>query len=179
MKTTKRALLAPVALLSAVLLGGCAATMPNTNPTEATSSQTSQNQGRPGQGVTPSEVTTEADLVSMIQSAYGEAQLGLHRGHEPVQDVLDATLTVTHDELHSRMDNGQNLAAIAEDLGVGNDVLVDALVNSWAVAIDNLVSNGTITSAQGVEYRSALRDAFTFKTTWDGSTATPSFTGLN
>jgi hypothetical protein len=29
-------------------------------------------------------VTTEDELVSLIQEAYGDAGLGLHRGHQPV-----------------------------------------------------------------------------------------------
>ncbi|WP_435742072.1 hypothetical protein [Nocardioides sp. SYSU DS0663] len=135
-------------------------------------------EGGPG-GVDPSSVTTEEELVALIQSAYGEAQLGLHRGHQPVQDVLDEVLTISHDELHVRMEEqGQNLATVAEDIGVDPQALVDALVESWSPAIDDLLEAGTITEEEADGYREALEEAFTFKVTWDGSEETPTFSGL-
>ena len=42
-----------------------------------------------GGGVDVSSVTTEAQLIALIQEAYGDAGLGLHRGHQPVEDVLN------------------------------------------------------------------------------------------
>jgi hypothetical protein len=58
-----------------------------------------------------SSVTTEAQLIALIHEAYGDGGLGLHRGHQPVEDVLNEVLTISHDELHVRMNQGQNLAA--------------------------------------------------------------------
>ena len=133
--------------------------------------------GGPG-AVDVSSVTTEAQLVELIQEAYGDAGLDLHRGHQPVQDVLDEVLTISHDELHIRMDAGQNLAAVAEDLGVDPQELVDALVESWSPAIDNVLATGEITEEEADQYRAALEEAFTFRITWDGEAATPTFSGL-
>lgn len=133
--------------------------------------------GGPG-GVDVSSVTTEAELVALVQEAYGDAGLDLHRGHQPVQDVLDAVLTISHDELHVRMDAGQNLAAVAEELGVGQDALVDALVEAWSPAIDAVLASGEITEAEAEQYRAALEEAFTYRVTWDGEAATPTFSGL-
>ena len=127
-----------------------------------------------------SSVSTEEELVALIQEAYGDAGLGLHRGHEPVQDVLDAVLTISHEELHVRMEEqGQNLAAVATDLGVDPQTLVDAMVEAWSPAIDTLLENGTITQEEADAYRAALEEAFTFRVTWDGTTATPTFSGLD
>ena len=134
--------------------------------------------GGPG-AVDVSSVTTEEELVALIQEAYGDAGLDLHRGHQPVQDVLDEVLTISHDELHVRMDAGQNLAAVAEDLGVDPQTLVDALVESWSPAIDDLLAAGTITEDEAEQYRAALEEAFTFRVTWDGEEATPTFSGLD
>ncbi|RBY90633.1 hypothetical protein [Blastococcus sp. TF02A-26] len=134
--------------------------------------------GGPG-AVDVSSVTTEEQLVELIQEAYGDAGLDLHRGHQPVQDVLDEVLTISHDELHVRMDAGQNLAAVAEDLGVDPQTLVDALVESWSPAIDTLLAAGTITEDEAEQYRAALEEAFTFRVTWDGEEATPTFAGLD
>jgi hypothetical protein len=134
-------------------------------------------EGGPG-GVDVSSVTTEEQLVELIQEAYGDAGLGLHRGHQPVEDVLDEVLTISHDELHVRMDAGQNLAAVAEDLGVDPQTLVDALVAEYSPAIDTLLAAGTITEDEAEQYRAALEEAFTFRVDWDGEEATPTFTGL-
>lgn len=136
-----------------------------------------QVQGRGG-SVSPSSVTTVAQLNALVQEAYGDASLGLHRGHQPVESTLIEVLGITHEEMHVRMDAGQNLAAVATDLGIDPQTLIDALVDSWSPAIDNLQAAGTITSSQADAYRAALREAFTFKVTWDGQAATPTFTGV-
>lgn len=130
-------------------------------------------------GVEVDSVTTQEDLVALVQEAYGDAGLDLHRGHQPVQDVLDQVLAITHDELHVRMDAGQNLATVATDIGVDPQTLVDALVAAWSPAIENVLAAGEITEAEAEEYRQALEDAFTFRVTWNGEDATPTFAGLS
>lgn len=136
-------------------------------------------EGGPGGSVDPSSVSTEEELVALIQEAYGDGGLGLHRGHQPVEDVLDEVLTISHDELHVRMEEqGQNLAAVAEDLGIDPQTLVDALVESWSPAIDNLLEAGTITQEEADAYTEALEEAFTFRVTWDGEKETPAFSGI-
>lgn len=134
--------------------------------------------GGPGQTVSVSSVTTMAQLDALIQEAYGDASLGLHRGHQPVESTLIDVLGITHEEMHVRMDAGQNLAAVATDLGIDPQTLIDALVDSWSPAIDNLLAAGTITQDQADAYHAALEEAFTFKVTWDGQEATPTFTGV-
>ncbi|MGY1696707.1 hypothetical protein ACI780_17550 [Geodermatophilus sp. SYSU D00814] len=134
--------------------------------------------GGPG-GVDVASVSTEEQLVALVQEAYGDAGLGLHRGHQPVEDVLDEVLTISHDELHVRMDAGQNLAAVAEDLGVDPQDLVDALVAEYGPAIDAVLASGEITEDEAGQYRAALEEAFTFRVTWDGEEATPTFAGLD
>ncbi|SFR27578.1 hypothetical protein SAMN04488564_111117 [Lentzea waywayandensis] len=178
MKIRKTIAAAALLLVAVVPLAACG----TTGETATTSATTQVQQAGPGGqsgpgGVDVSSVSSVEDLNALVQSAYGEAGLGLHRGHEPVQDVLDEVLSISHDELHVRMDSGQNLAAIATDLGIDPQTLVDAMVESWSPAIDDLVSAGTITQAQGEQYRAALTEAFTFKVNWDGQEATPTFTG--
>ncbi len=134
--------------------------------------------GGPG-GVDVSSVDTEEELVELVREAYGDAGLDLHRGHQPVEDVLDEVLAISHDELHVRMEAGQNLAAVAEDTGVDPQTLVDALVDAWSPAIDDLLAAGTITEDEAEQYREALEEAFTFRVTWDGEEATPTFSGLD
>ncbi len=150
--------------------------------TGASTGSTTPARGMPGGGpggVDVGSVSTEAELLELVQDAYGDGGLGLHRGHEPVQDVLDAVLTISHDELHVRMEEqGQNLAAIAEDIGVDPQALIDALVESRASAVDAVLQSGEITEDEADQYRQALEDAFTFRVTWNGEDATPRSTGL-
>ena len=189
-----RKLLAAMALLTILPLGAaCAAdtteatdtttsTTTSTTTTDTTGSGTTTNGapqgGGPG-GVDVSSVSTEADLIALVQEAYGDASLDLHRGHQPVQDVLNEVLSVSHEELHVRMESGQNLAAVATDIGVDPQTLVDALVESWSSAIDSVLAAGEITEAEAEQYREALEDAFTFRVTWNGEDATPTFSGLS
>jgi polyhydroxyalkanoate synthesis regulator phasin len=119
-------------------------------------------------------VTTEADLVDLIQEAYGSASLGLHRGHQDVESTLIDVLGISHEELHVRMETeGQNLAAVASDLGIDPQTLIDALVDARSSAIDSLLENGTITQEQADAYLDELEQAYTFRVTWDGQEATP------
>jgi hypothetical protein len=81
--------------------------------------------------------------------------------------------------MHVRMETqGQNLAAIASDLGIDPQTLIDALVDSWSPAIDGLLEAGTITEDEADAYRAALEEAFTYRVTWNGTDATPTFTGI-
>jgi len=68
---------------------------------------------------------------------------------------------------------------VAEDIGVDPQTLIDALVDSWSPAIDNLLEAGTITQDEADQYRAGLEDAFSFRVNWDGSEATPTFSGLD
>ncbi|MGY1723583.1 hypothetical protein [Blastococcus sp. SYSU DS0533] len=182
-------------LLTAVLpvAAACGATTDDaaaagTSSTTATSGTTTDGrgfaQGGPGGGGGPGavdvgSVTTEAELVALVQEAYGDGSLDLHRGHQPVQDVLDEVLAISHDELHVRMEEQeQNLAAVATDIGVDPQTLVDALVEAWSPAIDAVVAAGEITEAEAEGYRAALEEAFAFRVTWDGEESMPTFSGL-
>lgn len=183
-----------VLALSAVLPLGAAACSADTAEATSTTTTTSDTTrsgsttggtangaaqgGGPG-GVDVSSVSTEEELIALVQEAYGDASLDRHRGHQPVQDVLNAVLTISHEELHVRMEAGQNLAAVATDLGIDPQTLIDALVESWSTAIDNVLAAGEITEAEAEQYREALEEAFTFRVTWNGEDATPTFTGLS
>ncbi|WP_309713202.1 hypothetical protein [Pseudolysinimonas sp.] len=174
-----------VTLASVLALTGCtaAAVTATDTATETATTTATESAGAPaggaGETVDASAVTTEAELIALIQDAYGDASLDRHRGHRPVQGVLDTVLAITHEELHVRMDAGQNLSDVAEELGVGTDTLIDALVDSWGVAIDDLLAAGTITEDEADAYYEALEEAFTFRVTWNGTDATPTFSGLD
>lgn len=146
---------------------------------ESGSGQSGSGQSGPGNSIDVSQVSSETELIGLIQEAYGGPGLGLHRGHQPVESVLNEVLQISHDELHVRMEEkGQNLAVVAEDLGIDPQTLIDALVESWSPAIDSTLASGAITEDQAADYLAALQDAFEFRVTWDGAAATPEFSGI-
>ena len=150
-----------------------------TDSTAVAASANTPPRGGPGGGVSVDSVSSVDDLISLVQSAYGDAGLGLHRGHQPVESTLIDVLGISHDEMHVRMESqGQNLAAIATDLDVDPQTLIDALVATSSPAIDNLLAAGTITQADADGYLAALEEAFTYRVTWNGTDATPTFAGL-
>lgn len=134
--------------------------------------------GGPGAATDASSVTTVDGLAALVEQAYGDPGLGLHRGHQDVESLLVDVLGISHDEMHVRMDAGQNLAAVAADLDVDVDTLIDTLVASRMVAVDAMAEAGTIVTSQAAAWEAALTDAYTFRVTWNGSDATPSFTGV-
>jgi hypothetical protein len=145
-----------------------------TTAAQASTSEAPVSGGGPGGGASAASVTTEAELVDLIQEAYGDASLGLHRGHQDVESTLIKVLGISHDEMHLRMESqGQNLAAVATDLGIDPQTLIDALVDARSSAIDTLLENGTITQVQADAYLDELEEAYTFRVTWDGQEATP------
>jgi len=189
-----RKAVAALALSLALPLAACGTTDSSTSSTasSATDSSTSTSEttefgggmpaggaGGPGGSVDVSSVTTEEELVALVQEAYGDASLGLHRGHQPVEDVLDEVLGISHDELHVRLDAGQNLAAVAENLGIDPQELIDAMVAKYSPAIDSLLAAGTITQEESDQYLADLEEAFEFRVTWDGEEATPTYSGLD
>ncbi|RSM64756.1 hypothetical protein DMB66_19140 [Actinoplanes sp. ATCC 53533] len=182
---------AALALIVTLPLGAAACSTDAADTTASTTTSTSTTTtsagaangapagGGPGGGVDVSAVSTEEQLIALIQDAYGDASLDKHRGHRPVQTVLDTVLAISHEELHVRMDAGANLATVATDLGIDPQTLITALVASWSPAIDNVLATGAITEAEAEQYRAALKEAFTFRVTWNGTDATPTFTGLS
>ncbi|KQT94141.1 hypothetical protein ASG49_04315 [Marmoricola sp. Leaf446] len=156
-------------------------TASGTTAQDATDSGRGQGGGQGGPGGTDvSSVTTQEQLDALVQEAYGEASLGLHRGHQPIESVLDEVLGITHDELHVRMEEqGQNLAAVAEDLGIDPQTLVDALVELDSPAVDATLAAGNITETQAAAYEDALAEAFSWRISWDGQEQTPTFSGVD
>lgn len=183
-RTTIAALLlatvVPVAAACGTTAEATDATTSSSTVTTDTGAAAAGDGGRGGPGaVDVSSVSTEAELIALVQEAYGDGALDLHRGHQPVQEVLDEVLAISHDELHVRMDAGQNLAAVATDIGVDPQTLVDALTEAWSPAIDSVLAAGDITEAEAEQYREALEEAFTFRVDWDGEEEMPTFSGLS
>ncbi len=76
-----------------------------------------------------------------------------------MESTLIEVLGISHDEMRVRMDEGQNLHAIADDLGIEQQTVVDALVETRSSAVDTLLENGTVTQEQADAYLDELADA--------------------
>ena len=77
------------------------------------------------------------------------------------------------------MDSGQNLAAVAADIGVDPADLGDALVEWWSPAIGSVLASDEITEEEAGRYLAALEEAFDFRMNWDGGELTPTFSDLD
>ncbi|WP_419702887.1 hypothetical protein [Promicromonospora sp. NFX87] len=124
--------------------------------------------GPGGEAGADTVATSTDDLDALIETALGDANLGIHRGHQPIETVLDEVLAISHDELHVRMDSGQNLATVAEDLGIDPQTLIDALVDYFQPVIDQALEDGVIDEAQAEDYHQQLVDAFTERVNYEG-----------
>lgn len=124
-------------------------------------------EGGPGGADATTTATSTDDLDSLVETALGDAGLGIHRGHQPIETVLDEVLGITHDELHVRMDAGQNLAAVATDLGIDPQTLIDALVADFQPVIDQALADGIITEDQAADYTEQLEEAFTERVNYE------------
>ncbi|WP_353829175.1 hypothetical protein [Agromyces sp. SYSU T0242] len=124
--------------------------------------------GPGGEAGSGTVATSTADLDALIDTALGDASLGIHRGHQPIESVLDEVLGISHAELHARMDAGQNLAAVATDLGIDPQALIDALVADFSPVIDQALEDGIITQDQADDYLAQLEEAFTERVNFEG-----------
>ena len=113
-------------------------------------------------------VNTAQDLEDLAETAWGEASLDLHRGHAPVQNVLEAYLGITHNTMHSYIDQGDNLAATTTDLGYSVDGLIQSLTNSFVPYVEQGVTNGVITQAEVSTWTARIRTEFTNRVNWQG-----------
>jgi len=130
--------------------------------------------GGGGSDVDPAAIASEDELVEMIggETVCGDGSLDLHRGHRPVQSTLEEILGISHDQMHVYMeDDGMNLGAVADEVGLGRDALDDALVEHFAPAVDGLVEDGTLSEEAGEDYRAQIETVLDYRIDWDGEQA--------
>jgi hypothetical protein len=121
--------------------------------------------GAPFDGV----VNTQADLANLLETAWGDGSLDLHRGHAPIQTVLEAYLGISHNEMHTMMENcDMNLAAVCTAFGFAPENLVETLTASFVPFLEQAVTNGVITNAQLPNYTEQVRTQFRNRVNWKG-----------
>ena len=110
-----------------------------------------------------------SDLNDLVTTAWGVGSLGLHRGHRPIFDVLEAFLGIGHKEMHVLMeDEGMNLAAVCKHLGFEPNNLIESLTASFMPHLEQGVKNGVIKSEEMGQWMQKIRDAFARRVNWTG-----------
>ena len=115
------------------------------------------------------KVDEDKDLEDLVKAAWGDARLGLHRGHAPIINVLEAFLGISHSEMHVLMEeSGLNLAEICFKLGYNPDNLIESLTSSFVPYIQEGVDNAIINQEEAKAWIGRIRDEFRKRVHWNG-----------
>jgi len=110
-----------------------------------------------------------SDLEDLVATAGGIDGLDLHRGHSPIQSVLEAFLGISHDQMHIYMERDSlNLAGTCEALGIPPENLVQTLTNSFEPYVDQGVAKGLITQEEKLEWLKRVNTAVSGRVYWSG-----------
>ncbi|MEM7125123.1 MAG: hypothetical protein AAF702_02275 [Chloroflexota bacterium] len=165
-----------LALALIVTLVGCSLLpMGSTNSANITTSATGevitniQARGTGGGAPFDGTVDTASDLDALGETAWGVARLGLHRGHAPIEGVLEEYLGISHDEMHVFMEeDGLNLAGICEHFGFDPENLVETLTASFVPFLEEGVENGVISNDEVEAWTEKMRTEFSNRVYWEG-----------
>ena len=115
------------------------------------------------------QMDRKSDLDDLVSTAWGNGRLGLHRGHAPIESVLEEFLGISHDEMHIFMEESDlNLAGICKRLGFDPENLVDTLTNSFEPYIDEAVSINLISEGESGVWIEKVREQFRRRVYWQG-----------
>ena len=110
-----------------------------------------------------------SDLEDLVTTAAGIGELDLHRGHSPIESVLELFLGISHKQMHVYMENdGLNLAGCCKVLNLSPDHLIQSLTNSFEPYIDQGVSLGVITAKDKLVWISRVKAQFHKRVFWNG-----------
>ena len=110
-----------------------------------------------------------SDLEDLVATASGIDGLDLHRGHSPIQSVLEVFLGISHEQMHVYMErDGLNLAGTCEALGILPDNLIQTLTNSFEPYVDQGVAQGLITQTEKREWIDRVKSEFHNRVHWTG-----------
>jgi hypothetical protein len=113
---------------------------------------------------------SEDDLDALLATACGDGGLDLHRGHQPIENILTVFLGIDHAQLHVYMEEqNMSLAAVAEELGYDPENLIDSLTNSFEEYVQQGIDNGVLTESEAEEFRKDIREQFSNRVNWDGN----------
>ena len=154
-----------VALLLAVASGSTSAADITSSSTGEVILDMTARGGSPFDG----SVDQKSDLDDLVAAAWGNASLGLHRGHRAIRDVLEAFLGITHSEMHVFMEEqGLNLAGICNHFGFDPENLIETLTASFVPYIEQGIRNGVITDDEIAYWTERVQTEFRNRIYWEG-----------
>jgi len=110
-----------------------------------------------------------SDLEDLVTTAGGVEGLDLHRGHSPIQSVLEIFLGISHEQMHIYMErDGLNLADTCQVLDVLPENLIQTLTNSVEPYVDQGVAIGLISQEEKLEWIDRIKAAFKKRVFWTG-----------
>lgn len=110
-----------------------------------------------------------SDLEDLVTTANGIGELDLHRGHSPIESVLEEFLGISHEKMHIYMErDGLNLAGTCEVLGILPENLIQTLTNSFVPYVDQGIALGLITQAEKLEWVDRIKTGFHNRVYWKG-----------
>ena len=122
-----------------------------------------------GGGPFDGQMDSKSDLDDLVDTAWGNGRLGLHRGHAPIESVLEEFLGITHDEMHIFMEESDlNLADVCKKLGFDPDNLIETLTNSFEPYIDEAVTKKLISEEESGVWKEKVREQFRKRVFWEG-----------
>ena len=122
-----------------------------------------------GGGSFDGQMDSKSDLDDLVNAAWGNGRLGLHRGHAPIESVLEEFLGITHDEMHIFMEESNlNLAGVCKRLGFEPENLIDTLTNSFEPYIHEAVAKKLISEEEFSAWKEKVREQFRKRVFWEG-----------
>ena len=110
-----------------------------------------------------------SDLEDLVATASGIGGLDLHRGHSPIQSVLEEFLGISHAQMHVYMErDGLNLAGTCEVLGILPENLIQPLTNSFEPDVDQGVACGLISQVEKSIWLERVKNEFHNRVHWTG-----------
>jgi len=110
-----------------------------------------------------------SDLEDLVTSAAGVEGLDLHRGHSPIESVLERFLGISHEQMHVYMErDGLNLADTCKALDILPENLIQTLTNSFEPFVDQAVEQGIITQSQKPQWLERIKAQFGNRVYWNG-----------
>jgi len=104
-----------------------------------------------------------------VATAGGIGGLDLHRGHSPIQSVLETFLGISHEQMHIYMErDGLNLAGTCEELGILPENLIQTLTNSFEPFVDQAVSLRLIKQSEKIVWMDRVKTEFQNRVYWSG-----------
>ena len=167
---SRRALGAATCIVLIALVAACTKS-PEDITSTATGTIVTNITARATGGGSPFDGTIDeiSDLEDLVETAWGDGDLDLHRGHAPIESVLEAFLGITHEEMHIYMEQQDlNLAGVCDTLGFAPENLIESLTASFSTFIREAADKGLIKTDEIPIWTERIRKAFSDRVHWNG-----------